>query len=322
MRDEILLAKRYHLSSDITKTAALLAFNVEDPIEDILKNAKVPFESIWMEFPTKDKLAAFGLETSENAREFHGVLVKRINNSPSHFMIIPVGKSTMAKYTGKDFVDWSPICIEVDTENPFSQEYIASKEKYFRHPILTLIKEKGFPPGVSENEFIKGFLKAVLIGGKTELEELNKNFLLTQITNYAVHNLTPYFGKIYYDAIETLHNKDKYTNSDKLQYTLLKGIGYLLNEQAGVYRFIISALSLINDKEYIQIEEIKPGKNRSGTLVKNKLQPVYNFVTMNVPHNVFIMKKQNIGDHEAKREVIRHEVTGTWVLSSKNKIYS
>jgi hypothetical protein len=311
MRDEILIAKRYHLGSDITRSAALLAFNIEDPIKDIIGKARLPFESIWIEFPTKDKLAAFGLEVSPNAREFHGALIKRINNSPSNFTITPVGKSNMAKYAGRDFVDWSPISIEVNSGTSIDINYRNSQEKYFRNPILTLVREKALPQELDENQFVKGFLKATLIGGKTELEELDKNKKLTEITDYAVHCLTPYFGKIYYDAIETLHKKDKDDSADKLQFSLRKGLGYILNEQAGIFRFIISVLALLNDKEYIKLESIKPGKSRPNSLIKPKQQAIYEYVTMTVPHNVFIMNHQNLS--EAKREVMRHEVTGTWV---------
>lgn len=40
MRDEILMAKRYHLGSEITKAATLLAYNVDDPVKDILPKVR------------------------------------------------------------------------------------------------------------------------------------------------------------------------------------------------------------------------------------------------------------------------------------------
>lgn len=303
MRDEILLAKRYHLSSDFSKSATLLAYNVQDPVADLIEKARVPFESMWVEWSLQARLEAIGLEIDPNAPRFGGVMIKRIKNSPSHFMITTVATVTDPKRGV--FVDWCPVSIEVVLTKPIDYQHKLSQVKYFKYPLLEFNKGIDLPSGFDENEFAYFFLRASLIGGKTELEELDYDLKLAKIADYATHCITPFYGENYYNAI-----KNESIDSD-IRRMMVKTIGEIVSLQAGLYRFVLSVLALLNDKDYIQVSPIKPGASRPGLSGKPKLQPNYNFVTMTAPHNVFIRDKQ--GNSEAKREMIRHEVTGTWV---------
>ena len=308
MRNEILLAKRYHLGSEITKAATLLSYNVDDQVKDIVEKARVPFESIWIEFPTKDKLHVFGLEIDENTPKFSGVLLKRINNSATHFTITPVSTSVFKEHKGY-FVDWCPISVEVNVEHKIDDDYRSKQMQLFKPSILKLIEGKAVLKDIEEDEFVNSLMKATLLGGKTELTNMDDLSNVVVLADYATHRLTPYYGSIYYESININDIKTEYSNG--INQPLFEALGKIPNQQSGLFRFVISVLAILNDKEYIKVESIKPGKSRPGENNKPKLQPVYDFVTMTAPHNVFIMEKQKLS--EVKRECMRHEVTGTWV---------
>jgi hypothetical protein len=310
MRDEILLAKRYHLGTEITKAAALLAYNVDDPIKEIIDKARVPFDSIWLEFPIAAKLQVFGLDIDKSAPQFSGVIIKRINSSPTHFIITPIGTSLFLEYKGH-FVDWSPISIEVNLGQKIDANYRQKQMMLFKEPILKLAQGKIIPENLEEDNFVSSFMKATLLGGQTELSNIDDLKKLIALTEFATHRLTPYYGKLYYDAININNEVTEYSNG--INHTLLEALGKIPNQQAGMFRFVLCALAILSEKEYIHIESIKPGKYRPDSILKAKMQPVYDFVTMTAPHDVFIMNKQKESNMESKREVIRHEVTGTWV---------
>jgi hypothetical protein len=84
-------------------------------------------------------------------------------------------------------------------------------------------------------------------------------------------------------------------------------------EHSGSMRFVLGALAVLNNKEYVVRSPVKPGHKRPGELIKPKLQPSYEFVSMNTPHIVFIRQIQGQHEIEQRRQRQRHEVTGTWV---------
>jgi hypothetical protein len=77
---------------------------------------------------------------------------------------------------------------------------------------------------------------------------------------------------------------------------------------------VLGALALLNTKEYVERETIKPGKKRPGELVTPKQQPQYEFVTTKAPHVVILQHIEGrTGDREKRNSPKNHEVEGTWV---------
>ena len=311
LRDLLLSARRYHLGTDVTTTAALYGFNVQDPIKNMLNGARVPFDSVWIEWPVAAQLMAVGVDPAPDVPRFAGVLIRRVRGHASRFMISHVHYSE-----DQGMVDMGPLSILVDTETPIDKSAFAECHaliyECLKGRVAFAVPEQPADLDIRATmedtqlipvEFdVQKVLNSTLIGGT-----LGGNLTgsgLSQLFPYATYCFTPGF----YENI-VKHVKDP---ESKWHSAMKDVMTEHIAEHSGSMRFVLGALAVLNDKQYVTRTPVKPGQKRPGELIKPKLQPSYEFVSMNAPHVVFIRQLQGQHGHSG-RQHMRHEVTGTWV---------
>ena len=312
LRDLLLTARRYHLGSDVTTSAALYGFNVEDPVKNMLNVARAPFDSVWLEWPVAAQLCAIGVVPQLDAPMFTGVLVRRVRNHSSRFMISHVHYNA-----NEGMVDMGPLSVLVDTENPIDKSEFAECHQVIydclkgrvrfalpEQPADLDIKATMEDSAIIPMEFdVEKVLNSTLIGGAIDNGAV-KTSGLSKLFPYATYCYTPGF---YENVIK--HVKDP---ESRWRSAMMDVVTEHIAEHSGSMRFVLGALAVLNNKEYVVRTPVKPGQKRPGELIKPKLQPSYEFVTMNAPHVVFIKHLQGQSGHSGRKHQ-RHEVTGTWV---------
>lgn len=316
LHDQLAVARRYHLSTDFTAIAATYGFNVDDPIGNMLNMARPPFDNTWIEWPVPAQLKALGIEPVLFGPEFAGVLVKKVPGHATRFMISMVGYDPDLHVNS---VDMLPFSVLYDTEKPLSDEEIAVSHDFIYHcikddvrisePASKLFVECG------KDFSIRAVLEATLIGGKISFGALPKPEPMPDIRSvlpYATYCLTP--GSERYVEIVSSKNPD----FDEIRPIIKKVVSQQFREFAGIFRFVVGVLALLNTKEYVRKETIKPGKKRPGEELAPKPQPQYEFVTTHAPHVVILRHIQGKNADDDKRQSPKlHDVEGTWVTYHK-----
>lgn len=319
LRDSLLGTKRYHLSTATTAAAAMYAFNVEHPVEELLHMSRPPFDQLWLEWPVAAQHSGVGLEAAADAPELTGVMLYKDQKLPNRYWITTV--SPLIEGPIKE-VFVSPVSIVFDVAAPIVDGEYEEDRIFLRHCLNNLpmvITSRNKDDGHMETKTIdtqaaEQILMATLLGGgETIWDETTGSAKLFELTKYARWALTPHFGKHFQSEMLALAaDKDAFKS-------LGVAVSKAITETSGMFRFCISATALLQRKQYVKSVDMRPNAPRPDEAdVRNTvkhLSPNYQFVEMQVPHTVFIREIQG-GDFEA-RQRCRHEVAGHYCESHR-----
>lgn len=319
LRDSLLGSKRYHLSSATTAAAAMYAFNVEHPVEDLLHKARPPFDQVWLEWPVAAQHSGVGLEAAADAPELTGVMMYKDQNHPDRYWITTV--APLIEGSVKE-VFASPVSIVFDVANPIVEGEYEEDRIFLRHCLNDLpmvITSRNKNSGDMETKTIDAyaaeqiFHATLLGGGETIWDETSGTENLFELTKYARWALTPCYGKHFQAEMLAL-------SSDKDAFKSLGvAVSKAMTETSGMFRFCVSATAMLHNKKYVTTLDMRANTPRPNeTDVRNTvkhLSPNYQFVEMQVPHTVFIRDVQ--GTNFETRERCRHEVAGHYCESHR-----
>lgn len=323
LRDNLLTAKRYHLSSATAKAAAMYAFNVNDPVNDILRLARAPFSNMWIEWPLAAQHDGVGAVPAPDAPLFAGNLVQQDSKNPNRYWLTSVGiAESNGQVQSEVFV--SPVSIVYDVLEPINDgEYL--DDKSFVHDCIKELRliigsnnaKTGDVTVVADTHDLavtEQVLKAALLGGSESLFDDPEYFgKLFEMTAHARWALTPYFGERFRKAMAGFVDLP-----DDLRY-LRVYVAKRIIETSGMFRFAVGALALLHEKKFTKVTPQAPNTLRPDEVGRKPgvrdMTPNYQFVEFNVPHTVFIRDVQ--GDEFEAKEKCRHEVAGHYCESHR-----
>jgi hypothetical protein len=333
--DKIMSAQRYHLSTDVTTVASTYGFNVDDVQEKYLRIARPPFDTIWLEWPLWAQLEAVGVEPSGDVPKFVGVLITKDKQHKFRYIVTTVGYELNSLITKSDYeklrgftwisdVLMMPISWVYDTEKPIDPMEFKEDTDFFKNSIENFTNGTESGKEIDDFSFSEDLLAHTIIGGSPNVICYTDDEKITVVTpGAAVDEHTSQRLGVIMDHIDVCFTpgfgnafKNSYEKATKEQPRLAKLFNGMMlchvNETAGIMRFVLGALALMNTAEYVTKTVVKPGEQRQGEPTKPSRQPRYEYVTMAVPHVVVIKNIQGAQHSERHRETMRHAVSGHW----------
>lgn len=306
--EQLIKSHRFHLSSRTTEVSSRLGFEANDK-NMLVSLARPPFNNMWLEWDLKSQFDGMSLVTADDAPERIGMLITQLPTGPYQLTTVT---HLHDRYGHQVFV--SPVSIVFDPNNELDR----TPWKRDRELIATCLQLSGTVNlERMELDHISNIMDGCLVGGATTMN--GSPIPINDITNianafirHATHVITPIYGKQYFPD-----NQD--STAVMKRKTVKMIIAENVLEGAGALRFVIGALALINSKEYVTRQTVKPtNKNRPPeSLKENKRSPVYDFVDFIAPHKVYIRDiiESQTTDHEPKHVRPLHEVMGHFAHS-------
>jgi hypothetical protein len=304
IRDQLLGARRFHLSSSFSEAASKLGFEA-DKANTLLSLARAPFDLIWLEWNLADQFAGVGLIKSHDSPDRVGVLVKKF--APSQYLITSVMPVKLGSNRNSHILVVSPVSILYDTDQPLNRD----KWAHDRDIINKCVRESDvIRLSDFDSEQIKNLTDGCLVGGGVTV----KTALADQTTfiSHASHILTPSFSNLYLERLS-----DPKT-SIRVSRGMAEVIAERVLEASGLLRFVTSALALMNSREYVHVQTIKPTDKKPPQTIKSNLRsPVYDFVDFIAKHEVVVRDVLVSQTHESKHVRPMHEVIGHFAQSHR-----
>lgn len=295
----LLDSHRFHLSSKTAATAARLGFEADDK-NMLMSLARAPFDLTWLEWNLKDQFKGVAVQPAADAPDRVGVLVRRMGDDL--YMITSV--LPLPEFSE---VIVSPVSIVFSTGDELDRD----KWSFDRGLLATVLESctivNGKPPSF---EGAMNIMDACLLGGMQEAQKGNDISEAQRILClHATYMLTPVFHKPYLD---TMLSKELPV---ELRRDIKRVLSERISESSGLLRFVVGALALINSKEYIEVQTVKPTDKRVPESYGAKRSPVYDFVEFTAPHKVFVRNIIESHTHESKHLRPQHEVIGHFAHS-------
>jgi hypothetical protein len=304
IRDQLLEARRFHLSSSFSETASQLGFE-SDRANTLMGLARAPFDSTWLEWNLADQFAGIGLSKSQDSPDRVGVLVRKF--APSQYLITSVMPVKMGSHRNSYILVVSPVSILYDTDESLDRD----KWAHDRDIINQCVRESDAVrlSNLGDDQ-TKNLTDGCLVGGGVTV----KTALADQTTfiSHASHIMTPLFSKPY---LEQLNNPQ---TPARVRSGIAEVIAERVLEASGLLRFVTSALALMNSREYVHVQTIKPTDKKPPQTIKSNLRsPVYDFVDFIAKHEVVVRDVLVSQTHESKHVRPLHEVVGHFAQSHK-----
>jgi hypothetical protein len=300
-------ARRYFLDEEVTEAASLLGVNHPELLVEMLRRARAPFAKLWLEWPSAAQMRAIGRERPDDAPERCGVYIERLDETRPLYRLTGVGAVTHPLPTGA--VAESPISVIYNLDDPTGLPVPLGE--------VRLISET---TGYSEEE-LRRFLVGNSYYGKAEgtapvaLDEAERRTRAKQcevLTSHAMVAFTPASGRVYRDV---LTGRNPFYNRPAYRSAVVQLMTEALHEQTGMWRFALSALALINARDYTTSDApFKSGKNR---WIGGKVVPYleHRLVSLKLPRKIVVRRvTKSLGESLPRR---RHEVTGHFKSSHK-----
>jgi hypothetical protein len=153
-----------------------------------------------------------------------------------------------------------------------------------------------------------------MVGGEADLTGRPVTAQQQTLIDHASWTFTPWFSDPYQRVL--IHR----SGGEREMVLAMSVIGERLVESAGLLRFVIGALVLLNSQKFITKTVVKPTDKKPAPEAyrPNKKSPVYEFVEFSVPHKVVIRDIiEDATEHEPGHKKAQHEVSAHWVTSHR-----
>lgn len=342
LRADVLRAKRYVLDDDVTAAAVDLGMQHPDILLAVLKNAFTPFEQIWIEWnPAAQMRAAKQNVDPAIATQFiqsqlpesrrTGVIITRIGES--RFKIVMVGESTVDSRTGEEYsmrqCGASPLGIEYDLHTPLYAGVPNSSEQFIeRHTGWTADLLRSSLLAGAYATSVNSDIEDVAEEGETLTDEQVRSRLaehrqmrIRQCDNLAAHArwiFDPVYGKVFRDRIldgpDTL---DRNSVRSLCYDHAVKTVELQVQEEAGVFRFVISAIALMIGRDRVAAD-VPIQRTKRARLVNGKRTAFVEVrrVSLTVPRK--IANKRVLRALSKAMPRAQHDVEGHWKQKRKN----
>ena len=323
IRSLSLSAKRFLIADDATYVASSLAVIHPQALTAMLPMARPPFDLMWLEWPLRPQFEALGMPIAADAPEATGVLIQKVGNTVYRMTEI----AAVNPRSGKGFVVHSPVSVLFDLagpidETPYAQDHLFLRKAFgsllTRHGVVFKAMDGRTLPGsiddVMNDQRIDEMIRSCLVGSGyhakfgAEIDEEEETLRTEQVRllqRHATWSLTPGIGQVYADAAARASRTD--------QREILDAVAERVSETSGMWRTVISLLSLMNARD--DIVSVAPARSTERHMVRGQALPRLEFgrTTLRVPRAVATdLMRRAIAAGIPRR---RHEVAGHWCES-------
>jgi len=304
-------SQRYYIDDSVTEAAMTLAQEHPDILCGMLKRARSPYPVTWLEWDNHVRLRCIGREPDFDAPIRVGAIIERLDDSRPRYRM-----SSYAVNEGEDGIKSTPPMLSVvyDLDAPISDNAPESAEAALLSRLTKLPQEYmrlamlGSSWNGPKGE-VGTFIPNMFVGDQEGMQFFQK--LLYEMSKHAVWGFNPI---VLPAVLPTLHAATK--NSFKWK-EWCAGLQAYIFEDAGLWRFVISLLALLNAHNFIEQEH--PGRTEGRFTYKSKSIPYlqHRVVKLKLPRK--IVERQALREYSelAGQARPRHEVAGHFAESRK-----
>lgn len=294
LKPKLRTSRRFYVTDEVTAAATTLGVEHPDILAEMLRRARLPFHTCWVEWDnqTAYAIANHGLALHADSPARVGCLIERLHETVPHYrMLIFAGDYPQR---GAPLVSMASMMIEYRLDQPIQPPAVPA----------------GYPSLGTLAQLPDSYIRQCLIGSayidrgdkQREADEIaHRIALCDRLASHAVLALTPY-ARPSLDRLAQASASQRAEIATTLRTDLL--------ENAGVWRFVISLLALINARDYVAAEAtFRQGNSRmAGGHRVPYLE--HRVVSLKLPRAIVEARVRRALAEAIPRR--RHEVIGHW----------
>lgn len=331
LRSSILRAKRYILDDDVVAAAVDLGQQHPEIVLAVLKNAMAPFDLMWIEWNPQTQIEA-SMNNTGHAEGYHssggspagncGALLKRIGDTA--YQITMVGECLIETQHSPTTIagqySCSPLALRYDIHSPvYGGRLNYAEEMVARHTPWTpglirsaLLAGAYISPEIDKAEMAEEGLSESEMTVRAHEMAMTRMQQCDALSSHAQWIFDPVFGKPFQDRIKDGPDPLSPTSARSRYFEYAtNAIGLSVQEEAGAFRFVISAIALMIGRDRLTADFVQE-RGISSKFYKGKITPFLENrkVSLTVPRKI------------ANRKIVRslyrsmpraeHDVEGHW----------
>jgi len=311
LRTRVIESRRFYANEDVSRSAARLGLDNPDILMGMLRNARLPFEKVWIEWHNRAHIEETGDDVADDAPEKIGAFIQRIDEDK------PIYRMNICGMDGKGYgVAESPLSYIWNAYEPI-EDILAIPDTKFICDLMKPVWDEITPSsevmpermirisclGSAYSRALRGLTSNTvdLSGEENEPDYGVADHYIEQTNQFSNH-----FTIVLNPALR------KWLRNATNHLELRKYIARDLIESAGTVRYVVSLLAMINQGDYISREpSVRPSHKR---MMGNRLVPYLDHwtVTMKVPRKIAEQKIRHAYAERASTEMPRQEIIGHW----------
>lgn len=262
LRDKLRNARRFYVDEDVTRAATRLGVQHPSVLMEMLRRARPPFQKIWIEWPLAAQIEEAGQDIADDAPVRTGCFVEHIGQEEPIFLVTAIG-APPANEPRSNTISVSQAAVLYHLQSP-----IATAPR-----LVEMESQLGGLAGLPQDLMARSLIGSAYAGRNyddaTE-EEIQLRFeQCDRLSSYAAWILNPMLRKWHTNVLATdMYGGKRFrmvgepgrtvTAIEALRSTVQTSI----LEHAGMWRFVIALLALINNQEYTETESYRAGKSQ------------------------------------------------------------
>ena len=310
-------SRRYLVDEETTAAASRLGVSHPEILGQVLRRARAPFDKIWLEWSLRTQLTAVGAPVYPDAPERCGVFVEKVHPTRPLYRMTEAGVYSI---DSNRYGYLSPVSILFDCDDanavPGDDDHLIATAvlNSMRLRGVQTSDGKNVPSSVMTPAFAQNLIDTTYLASAyqeqlddplDDQERIQRNLQCTAVSRHAKWSFTPVVS-------DTLPAVLKGPNT-KYRRDIEGLIQERITECSGMWRFVISLLYLLNEREYVESDETwRAGKAR---FTGGGFVPYLEFrrTRIKLPPPIVIARGTRALAEGLPRR--RHEVSGHWCVS-------
>lgn len=296
LRATIRDARRFYVDEEVTLAATTLGVQHPDILLAMLKRARLPFGTCWVEWDNRAQVSAAGGVLAEDAPARVGVLAERLDPDLAVFRLTIIG---LGDDDGRQKVAVSPCSVLYDLDQPMDDAAAAADRRLI----------------AAASRLPEDYLRRTLVGGaymegpdpsRRDADEMaHRRGLCDALARHACHVLSPLMEPVMRPAA----SGDARYRHGEVERVLRNAVV----EESGTWRMVVSLFALINARDCTDSEA--PGRAGRSRSVGAKVVPYleHRLVSLKLPRKLVVERLVRQYAEAIPRR--RHEVAGHWKQS-------
>lgn len=300
-------SRKYVMTPDASFAAARLGYSHPELLTAILRRARPPFDRIWLEWSVPDQLRAADQEPDNDCPPMTGAFIEAITPGSSVFRVTSVGHDRMG-----DSVALAPLSVLYNINEP---EVPIPLEDTLQICEATDTSRLTLRMTLLGSAFVGRLEDGTLIGkyeGLTDEQIRVRSEQSDFVARHAGYTFNPYTPYI----LAVLRSVESGPRHQEYKYAIRMVLREQIREHTGSWRFIISALALLNARDYIT--DLNVPLDHKSRLVKGKIVPYMQHHTIGIklPREITVKRvMKSVSQGLPKRA---HEVSGHYANSHRS----
>jgi hypothetical protein len=318
LREKLRASRKFYVDEEVARAAMRLGVQHPNILLEMLRRARPPFETIWLDWPLRPQIEESGTPYYADAPERSACFIDRLQDD--EFRLTLMGGPPKDDPTNNQ-VAVNNLAIVYNVRIPIARPDLDNLQ-------ITIAGISKLSPELLKKALIgSGYNDRNNPDADTE-ENKYRQVYCDQLAAHAAWIINPLLANYQKDVFAGKYDGKRYTHRRRgfddsvrtVEASAKDALSYMyandIMEHSGQWRFVVSLLALINAQDHVQHEDYRYGKTRS-QIVGGHIVPYLEHILVKLKLPRQVVETRMVADLVDAIPRRRHEVIGHFRQSRK-----